>query len=58
MADGKRESGVEVIATYAGTEVIRAKHHAVVVETNTVIKSTDFLTHRLGGENIRAINNN
>lgn len=34
-------------ATYAGTEVIRAKHHAVMVETSPGSKSTDFLTHRL-----------
>lgn len=34
-------------ATYAGTEVIRAKHHAVMVETSPGSKSTDFLTHCL-----------
>lgn len=33
--------------TYAGTEVIRAKHHAVMVEPNRGSEPTEFLTHRL-----------
>lgn len=33
--------------TYAGTEVIRAKHHAVMVEPNCGSESPEFLTHRL-----------
>lgn len=36
-----------VKATYAGAEVIGAKHNAVVVKTGLGSKSTDFLTHRL-----------
>lgn len=33
--------------TYAGTEVIRPEHHAVMVEPNRGSESTEFLTHRL-----------
>lgn len=43
------------IATYACTEVIRAKHHAIMVQTNLRTKRANFLTHRLERTNTSPI---
>lgn len=41
------EEAESVVLTNAGTEVIGAKHHTIMMQTNLRSKLTDFLTHSL-----------